>query len=165
MKKFIYSLLAFMFVLPLALGLVACKNEEPKLKASDFVGEWYIETNVYTQGEESHTYTCARFVELHDKTDKTQAEIDEYDDLDVEIWMYRANDDGTLQKKHYYADESEYDAAGTWAIENNKFKAVVTEFSASEQTVEYKGGKIVVTHSRMWHEQLETTVLTLAKVR
>lgn len=169
MKKFLYTMLAFMFVLPLALGLVACDKEEaatPQLTKANFVGEWYVYSEDYTYDTTHEVYTYARLKELHD-AGETASENDEYADLETYIYMFQLRNDGRIQWKDYYADETEYDEntdAGTWGIENNQFWANVDTFYAGNKTVEYKNGDIVITRTRMWQEKLETSIITFKKV-
>ena len=163
MKKFIYTMLAFMFVLPLAFGLVGCQKDET-VKAEDVTGTWYVETYVHSYNGSTDTSTQARLVQLHDKASKTTDEEDEYADLATVIYMWKATADGKLYCKPYYDADSEYAEYGTWAIEDGKLTATITWFAAGETTVEYKGGKIIINYTRMWLEKPETTVVTLAKV-
>ncbi|MBP5651748.1 MAG: hypothetical protein J6X00_03690 [Clostridia bacterium] len=166
MKKYMKFLSIALCILLCGCVLVACgkKDEAPaELKPADIVGEWYVESAVYTYNGSTDTSTFARFMELHNKADKTADEEDEYLDLETVILKFNVTSEGELQYKQYFADSSEYTAAGTWAIEDGKLTANVT-FVAGETAVEYKDGKIIVTSSRMWLEKLETQVMTLVKV-
>ena len=160
MKKFIYSLLAFVFVLPLALGFVGCKSGE--LKNSDVVGDWYTESVVYTEeGEDAKTYTYERFNELHTKESKTATETSEYQALLNFFFKYKVTDDGKLQYATY-AENAQYTDCGTWEIKDNKLNVTVdeTKFGSDTVTTEYKNSKIIVT---VVGDDF-TTVITLAKV-
>lgn len=166
MKKFIYTMLAFMFVLPIAFGLVACGNKEEELKPADFVGTWYTETQVDKRdGETTGTETYARFMELHNKASRTPEEDDEYANLETYIFMFNVKSDGTLQYKQYFADEADYSDAGTWAIKDNKLTAEITMFPEDGTvSVEYTNGKIVIKYSRDYLGHLYEQHITLAKL-
>lgn len=160
---FLTGMLAVAMMFVVMFGFAACgENNEPKeLKADDFVGVWEVESNVYTVDGDSDTTTLARFKELHDAG---QTSDDEYVDAATVILKFNVKADGTLQWKQYYADDTEYSNAGTWAIVDNKLTADFTGFLAGTVTVNYENNKIIVNQSRMWNEKQETTVVTLAKV-
>ena len=167
MKKFL-KLFAIMLCLALSsIAFVACGNkggEETKtLKAADFVGTWYVESEVYSYNGETDTSTYARFKELHD-AGVTASDNDEYADLETVINKFKVSEDGSLQWKQFYADDSDYDDAGTWAIVDNKLTVDLTGFLGGDVTVEYTNGKIVIHQSFMWLEKLQTTDITLVKV-
>lgn len=163
MKKFVRLFAVLLCVLVCGSVLAACGSNKKELKSSDVVGEWYVESNVYTYNGSTDNSTFVRFAELHNKADRTADEDDEYVDMETVILMFNVTEDGKLQYKRYYADASEYVDGGTWAIEDGKLTANITML-AGEKTIEYKDGKIIVTQTRMWLEKLETTVITLAKV-
>lgn len=160
MKKFIYSLLAFVLVLPLAFGLAGCNKDG--LKKSDVVGGWYTVSVSRTQGENTTTYTYERFNELHTKGDgRTGAENYEYNQLSEVFLKYQLTDDNKL-KAATYAENAEYTECGTWEIKDNKLNFTIAEsaFGSGTATAEYKDSKIVVTIV----DGNTTIVLTLAKV-
>ena len=173
MKKFIYSMLAFMFVLPLALGLAGCKNgeAEKQLTNADFVGEWYVEKQVYTEtGHDSETVTLAEFTYMHDHYDDLEPEDKvAYEDLEVQAFFkFYITENGFVQVLTYY-DTTEWsalnddDAVGTWEITNNQLHSEIdpTYFDVHATiVVAYENGKIVVNVTGTDY----TNVLTLAKV-
>lgn len=162
MKKFIYSLLAFVLVLPLAFGLAACKKDEG-LKKSEVVGDWYTLSASYAEeGEETKVYSYEQFNALHTKENRTLAENYEYQALVNNFFFkYKVTDAGKLQYAKYI-ENAEYADCGTWEIKDNKLIVTVDESKFGEGTVttEYKDSKIIVT---VVGDDF-TTVLTLAKV-
>ena len=159
---FLTGLFAIAMALVVMFGFAACN--EVQLKDSDFVGTWYVESEVDTYDGNSDTTTYARFQELHNKTNRTDDEEDEYVDAETMILMFNVTEEHKLFWKQYYANDSEYTEAGTWAIEENKLTANVSQLLAGDVTVEYKDGKIVINSSRVFKEKLETHKITLAKI-
>lgn len=159
---FMTAMIAVAMMFAVVFCFAACgEQQDEELKASDFVGVWEVESNVYTIDGDSDTTTLARFKELHDAG---QTSGDEYVDAATVILKFNVKADGTLQWKQYYAADADYADAGTWAIVDNKLTADFTGFLAGTVTVNYENNKIIVNQSRMWNEKQETTVVTLAKV-
>ena len=161
MKKFIYSLLAFVLVLPLAFGLAGCNKDG--LKKSDVVGDWYTVSASYAEeGEETKNYTYEQFNTLHTKENRTLAENYEYQALVNNFFFkYKVTDAGILQYAKY-VENAQYTDCGTWEIKDNKLNVTVdeTKFGSDTVTTEYKNSKIIVT---VVGDDF-TTVITLAKV-
>ena len=140
------------------------------LTDADFVGEWYVETyvdNYYANDvEQTDTATYARFMELHNKANRTDDEESEYVDLETYIYKFKVTAEHTLLWKAYFADDTEYSPAGTgtWSIENNALNADITGFLAGTVTVAYQNGKIVVTATREWQGHPQVQTITLAKI-
>ena len=163
MKKFLRVFALALFVAVAGVALAACGGKT-EVKEEDIVGEWYMESYQDTYGDTTNEYKFTDFKALHDKgSARTPEEDDEYVDLETYFYMYKATADGKLQWKKYYADESEYDDAGTWAIENGELTTAMTTVSGEPET-EYKNGKIIVTFTRTFAEQLQTQKIVLAKV-
>lgn len=159
---FLAGLLGLAMIFAVTFCFAACGGKE--LKPSDVTGEWYVETYVSSYNGNTDTSTFARFMELHNKADKTVDEEDEYVDLETVIYMWKAKEDGTLQCKPYFADEADYRSYGTWEVKDGKLNATITWFAQGDQTVEYKDGKITITNTRMWQDKPDTAIVTLAKV-
>ena len=163
MKKFLRMFALALFVAVAGVALAACGGKSEPVTEEKVVGEWYVESHVYTYNGQKDTSTYKRFMELHNKADKTTDEEDEYADLETVILMFNATEEGELQFKHYFADAEEYADAGTWAIEDGKLTTEIT-ILAGDKTVEYKKGKLIITQTRMWQEKLEKQVITLVRV-
>ena len=140
MKKFIFSLLAFMFILPVAFGIVACgnKNEAETLKKEDVVGVWYSTKVVIAGGTEyDGEYTYARYQELQeidegDTRELTTAERQEYYKLSRILQNYKLEDGvGNAKGKIYYKAisqaDTQYSETATWEIVNNEVKVYVDD--------------------------------------
>ena len=172
MKRNIINMLAvFVLLLACTVGFAGCgkKADTPvELKPEDFVGTWYVESVVDVQdGVTAPAQTYARLMELHNKADKTSAEIEEYDDLRIDcIYMFDVQSNGNLRHKDYFAEEEDYsESSGTWGIEDNKLTATITMFPAnSKVSVDYKDGKITIVCSWTMSPHSYVRTIVLAKL-
>ena len=165
MKKIIYSLLAFVLILPFAFCLVGCIKNDEVLEKDDVVGNWYAISVRYTEeGEEPTTYSYERFNQLRNKENRTSDENTEYQRLFNVLFKYKVMDDGKLKFTNY-AENAEYVDCGTWEIKNNKLivdidKSVFGIGEGTTVTTKYENSRIIITVIGDNY----TTVTTLAKV-
>lgn len=173
MKKFIFSLLAFMFVLPVAFGLVACGNKEETktLTKEEVVGVWYSTKVVIAGGEYDGEYTYARYQELKAIDEGTTRELEE--DEPEEYFMLNrilqnfkleegvGDAKGKVYRKELAQADTYYSETATWEIVNNEVKIYVDDEGISSITWARDGDLAIVT---ITFTDNETNTYTLAKV-
>ena len=172
MKKFIYSIVAFLLVIPVALGLVACNNEAPKTETVDLteanvVGDWEVSNVTYTPGTgvtiQADSCTKAEWDVLDgtDYAELTQAQKDKWDLFDGFFHSYRLKAED--HKMYDITDGSETEAA-SWAIDNGEITYEESLPGYAADSVVWNNGSIVLTVTIPAGDYAGTYVLTLAKV-